>query len=330
MSWLSPSGLYAFGFYEQGNSGLYGVGIFLAGFPEKTVVWTANRDNPPVSSNVTLILTTDGRLILQQQSQTSFVNVVALDQSVSSVAMLDSGNLVFYDSDQQKIWQSFDHPTDTILPGQVLLNNQEIFSSISETDHSTGMFRLMMQRDSNLLLYAVETTEISSYSAYWGTDTLGMGENVTLNLDPDGLLYLRSNTSTFMHNLTGVISEKQKNYFLKLDVDGILRLYSFRLDQRGNGSSVEWAAFYNKCDARGLCGLNSLCVLNDAEAKCVCLPGFNFVNPGNRMAGCHRIYIADSCENKDSMIKYSMKSLENTQWDQFPYFILKTTIKAYL
>jgi len=28
--------------------------IFIAGIPEKTVVWTANRDGPPVSSNATL------------------------------------------------------------------------------------------------------------------------------------------------------------------------------------------------------------------------------------------------------------------------------------
>ncbi|KAE7998016.1 hypothetical protein FH972_002595 [Carpinus fangiana] len=34
--WLSRSGLYAFGFYKQGNG--YAVGIFMAGIPKKTVV----------------------------------------------------------------------------------------------------------------------------------------------------------------------------------------------------------------------------------------------------------------------------------------------------
>ena len=56
-SWLSPSGLYAFGFYKQGNG--YAVGVFLAGIPQNTVVWTANRDNPPVSTKVTLNFTSD-------------------------------------------------------------------------------------------------------------------------------------------------------------------------------------------------------------------------------------------------------------------------------
>uniref|UniRef100_A0A2N9JBM5 Bulb-type lectin domain-containing protein n=1 Tax=Fagus sylvatica TaxID=28930 RepID=A0A2N9JBM5_FAGSY len=49
-SWLSRSGLYAFGFYQQSNG--YAVGVFLAGIPGKTVVWTANRDNPPVLANL--------------------------------------------------------------------------------------------------------------------------------------------------------------------------------------------------------------------------------------------------------------------------------------
>ena len=57
-AWPSPSGLYAFGFYKQAKG--YAVGIFLAGIPQKTVVWTANRDDPPVPSNASLLFTTDG------------------------------------------------------------------------------------------------------------------------------------------------------------------------------------------------------------------------------------------------------------------------------
>ncbi|KAL8110593.1 hypothetical protein AgCh_026357 [Apium graveolens] len=81
-------GLFAFGFHPQGDNS-YGVGIFLAGLGlplHKAVVWTANRDNPLVS-----------------------------EDSISSASMLDTGNFLMYDSSQNKIRQSFDHP-DTILP----------------------------------------------------------------------------------------------------------------------------------------------------------------------------------------------------------------------
>ncbi|KAK1371572.1 Bulb-type lectin domain-containing protein [Heracleum sosnowskyi] len=95
-SWLSPSGLFAFGFYVQGNN-RYRVGIFFAGLAvnNKTVVWTANRDDPPVSDDVTLRLI-DGRLILQHQTQDSTTDIVNPDQSISSVSMLDTGNFMLY------------------------------------------------------------------------------------------------------------------------------------------------------------------------------------------------------------------------------------------
>ncbi|KAM5577604.1 hypothetical protein ABKV19_008115 [Rosa sericea] len=67
-SWLSSSGLYAFGFYEQGNG--YAVGIVLAGVPEKTVVWTANRDDPLVSNNATLLFTSGGLSLQSTQGET--------------------------------------------------------------------------------------------------------------------------------------------------------------------------------------------------------------------------------------------------------------------
>ena len=65
-SWLSPSGLYAFGFYKQGNG--YAVGIFVEGIPQKTVVWTANRDDPPVPADARLTFTSDGQLVLDRKS----------------------------------------------------------------------------------------------------------------------------------------------------------------------------------------------------------------------------------------------------------------------
>jgi len=52
-SWPSPSGQFAFGLYQQGNG--FMVGIWLVGIDDNTVVWTANRDDPPVTSNATTL-----------------------------------------------------------------------------------------------------------------------------------------------------------------------------------------------------------------------------------------------------------------------------------
>lgn len=61
-SWLSPSGLFAFGFYPQVKG--FAIGIWLRNQPNNTIVWTADTDNQPVSSKATLNLTSDGKKLL--------------------------------------------------------------------------------------------------------------------------------------------------------------------------------------------------------------------------------------------------------------------------
>ena len=63
----------------------------------------------------------------------------------------------------QTIWQSFEDPTDTFLASQHLLAFT-LYSSVSEYDHSTGKFRLLMQGDGNLVLYAIGTLLLPEYS----------------------------------------------------------------------------------------------------------------------------------------------------------------------
>ncbi|KAJ7953374.1 G-type lectin S-receptor-like serine/threonine-protein kinase [Quillaja saponaria] len=69
--------------------------------------------------------------------------------SNTSVALLDSGNLVLSDgSTGKKLWQSFDYPTDTLLPGMKLGVNHKtgrnwtLTSWLSENHPSSGPFTL--------------------------------------------------------------------------------------------------------------------------------------------------------------------------------------------
>ncbi|CAI9777585.1 unnamed protein product [Fraxinus pennsylvanica] len=227
-SWLSPSGLYAFGFYELTNG--YAVGVFIAGIPEKTVVWTANRDDPVFPRNANLLLTDDGRLILQQEDRDN-INIASSDRPVVSASMLDNGNFVMYDSSRRITWQSFDYPTDTLLPGQRLPAGEDLVSSASKTNPARGIFRLVMQTDGNLVQYPVEISE-PSY-AYYVSGTWGKGNNVSLNLDNNGHFYL-SDGSSIVSNLTPGQYRTRTIYLVRIDVDGIFRLYSRSLDRQGN------------------------------------------------------------------------------------------------
>jgi tRNA A-37 threonylcarbamoyl transferase component Bud32 len=321
-TWLSRSGLYAFGFYKQGNG--YAVGIFMAGIPEKTVVWTANRDDPPVSSNATLLFASDGRLVLQMGQEQ--VAVVAESSGSASASMLNSGNFVIYNSDREIIWESFDYPTDTLLPGQRLLAGQELISSMSDTHHSSGIFRLKMQHDGNLVQYPVNTPDTAPYSFYTSW-TDGSGDNVTLNLDADGHLYLLNTTSFNIKNISvGGYPTEDTIYLMRLDADGIFRIYSHHLKQKGNWSIV-WSSSNDVCNSRGLCGLNGFCVTNNQKAQCVCLPGFEKVQQGNRTAGCEKSSTAEGCKNKNGDITYNMEEVANTVWEDVSYSVLTVPFK---
>ncbi|KAB1206755.1 G-type lectin S-receptor-like serine/threonine-protein kinase SRK [Morella rubra] len=162
-TWLSRSGLYAFGFYKKGDG--YALGIFIAGIPQKIVVWTANRDDPPLSVDVMLNFTGDGRLVLQSAQGTQPISSFADGVVSASASMLDSGNFVLYGSDNvTELWRSFDHPTDTILATQTL-------------SVPPSIFRAIMQENGWLAMYPVDTLRTIKYG-YSGQGKDGEGTDL--------------------------------------------------------------------------------------------------------------------------------------------------------
>ncbi|GMN46961.1 hypothetical protein TIFTF001_016145 [Ficus carica] len=320
-SWLSNSGLFAFGFYKQGDG--FSVGIFMAGIPQKTVVWTANRDSPPVTSNATLQFTGEGRLVLR--STTGDEQYIGdRDQPASSASMLDSGNLILYSSSGRIIWESFSNPTETLLPTQRLRAGNQLVSSASESDHSSGRFRLKMQNDGNLVQYPVRTP---SY-AYYESGTVGGGDNMSLVFDADIQLYLLNSNGVNIKNITnGEYPTKDRTYLMRIDVDGIFRLYSYNRRQSNSTWSIEWSSSNDKCDPKGICGINAFCVNNDQEADCTCLPGFDFVEKGNWSSGCESTSVAYSCANKSNSVAYDIEVLSNTIWANNAYSVLQVEAK---
>ena len=116
-SWKSPSGDFAFGFYPL-VTGEYLVEIWFDKISEKTLVWSANRDDP-AGKGSSIRLSRTGQLVLTHSNGTEVViyNVTSTD----SASMQDDGNFVLRNSSSGIIWQSFNFPTNTILLGQALL-----------------------------------------------------------------------------------------------------------------------------------------------------------------------------------------------------------------
>ncbi|KAI6691932.1 hypothetical protein NL676_019642 [Syzygium grande] len=317
-SWLSASGFYAFGFYQRGNG--YSLGVFLAGIPLQTVVWTFKRDSPPFPSNATLQFTTDGRLILQSWLPGQFTDVAVPAESAISASMLDSGNFVLYDSNGGIIWQTFDSPTDSLLPGQNLSAGHQLVSSASESDQSSGVFRIKVQHDGNLVQYPVNSIDAPDY-AYWSTETGGIGDNITLHMDGDGFLYLLNPAGQYVSNVTrkGLPSNNMM-YLARIDADGIFRLYSYDTIMKANWSIV-WNSTDDLCSPKGICGLNMYCVTIDPKVNCVCLPGFAPVQEGNWMSGCERNFTQESCKRTGENADYTIQPIANTVWEDDSYSV---------
>ncbi|KAL9373116.1 hypothetical protein Peur_035360 [Populus x canadensis] len=64
-------------------------------------------------------------------------------KSVAGMNLTDMGNLVLFDDNNATVWQSFDHPTDCLLPGQNLMAGQKLTPTVSLSNSTEqGLFSL--------------------------------------------------------------------------------------------------------------------------------------------------------------------------------------------
>lgn len=296
-----------------------------------------------ISSKSMLNLTEQG-LLLQNGNRDSAMNKDLRDDSeenlVSKASMHDSGNFVLYDENSTVIWQSFDHPTDTILGGQNLTAGDHLISSISKSDHSRGCFYLGMQNDGNLVAYPLYS-RFSDLDAYWPSNSWDLTYTPKqLSLSIQGFLCLNMSDeddgdrlclndinkhSKKLHNNTTSI------YRATFDVDGNLRLYEHQFDFESKNSSrvvILWQALNDTCQVKGFCGLNSYCSFNmSGDAVCKCYPGFIPSNTKSVPIDCVQTHSKDDCESiEDRTLLYNFTHFENMHWGDVPYSVIPVLI----
>nr|KYP41141.1 Putative receptor protein kinase ZmPK1 [Cajanus cajan] len=266
------------------------------------MVWMANRENPVNGKRSKLSLLQTGNLVLFDAGQQNVWSSNTVSLALTELRLKDDGNLVLHEfqgGNSLLLWQSFDFPTHTLLPGQPLTRHTQLVSSRSESNHSSGFYKLFFD-DDNVLRLIYDGPDVSS--VYWPNPWLVSWDagRSTYNssrfaaLDSLGR-FLSSDDFTFKTSDYGVVNKRR----LKIDCDGNLRVYTMR-DDESNRWFVSWQARADTCNIHGICGANSVCSY-DAKVgrKCSCLPGHRVKNHSDWSYGCEPLFVF-TCNGSES------------------------------
>ncbi|CAL4954185.1 unnamed protein product [Urochloa decumbens] len=287
---VSAGGVYALGFFTPDGAadGRTYLGIWYASIPgPTTVVWVANRQDPVLTSPASLHLTAGGRLAILDGNNVTVWSSAAPTTGSNITAraaaqLLDTGNLVLRadsnssssDSENSVAWQSFDYPTDTLLPGMKLGVDtrhgitRNITSWRDPTDPSPGDVTFKLVIGGLPQFFLMRGTKRVYTSGPWNGDIL------------TGVPYLKAQAFTF--RVVYSADETYYSYFIRdpsllsrlVVVDGGAAAAQLKRFTLNNGA---WSSFWyyptDQCDYYAKCGAFGYCD-PDRNPVCSCLPGF--------------------------------------------------------
>ncbi|CAL5086956.1 unnamed protein product [Urochloa decumbens] len=288
---VSNSGSFALGFFSPTNSTpakLY-LGIWYNDIPRRTVVWVANRETPvtnSTSSPPSLSLTNTSNLALSDASGRVLWTTNVTASGSAAAVLLDTGNLVVRSPNGTALWQSFEHPADTFLPGMKIwikydnhgerrLHGERMASWNAPDDPSPGSFTYGADPDTLLQVFVWNGTRPVLRSAPWNGFTV------------DG--QYQASSSAYIY--VAIVNTEEDTYLSYSLSDGAAHTryvltYSGEYQlQTWNGSSSAWAVLgrwpYGYCDS------------TMAAPTCRCLDGFEPANAeewsgGVFSRGCRR------------------------------------------
>ncbi|XP_016648024.1 PREDICTED: putative receptor protein kinase ZmPK1 [Prunus mume] len=306
---VSADGVFTAGFHQVGNNSF----CFAIWFTEpsssdhyqnRTIVWMANRDQPVNGKRSKLSLLKTGNLILTDAGQSNVWATTTTSLSPVHLTLQNSGSLVLQKSDHSVLWQSFEFPTDTLLPHQPLTRNTILVSMRSQSNFSSGFYKLFFDND-NLLRLLYDGLQTSS--VYWFEPWLA-GQDAGRSTDNSSRIAVLDSlgnfTSSDKYTLMAADYGAKSQRRLTVDSDGNVRLYSRK--KPGDKWAVSGQVISDPCKIHGVCGVNSVCSYDPGHGrKCSCIPGYRLINHTDWNYGCEPQYNYTCSKGESTFFKLS-------------------------
>ncbi|XP_034678688.1 G-type lectin S-receptor-like serine/threonine-protein kinase At4g27290 isoform X2 [Vitis riparia] len=317
----SVGGSFELGFFSPVDSNNRYVGIWYKKVPTRTVVWVANREFPLTDSSGVLKVTDQGTLVILNGTNGIIWSSNSSQPAINPNAqLLESGNLVVKngnDSDPEKfLWQSFDYPCDTALPGMKFGRNtvtgldRYLSSWKSTNDPSKGNFTYRLDPSGSPQYILRSGLAVTFHSGPWNGLRFSGCPEIRPNPVYKYAFVMNEEEMYYTYELvnSSVISR------LVLNPNGYVQLFTW-ID-RTRGWILYSSAQKDDCDSYALCGAYGSCNINHSP-KCTCMKGFvpKFPNEWNMVDwsnGCVRSTPLD-CHKDEGFVKYSGVKLPDTR-----------------
>ncbi|PON81419.1 S-receptor-like serine/threonine-protein kinase [Trema orientale] len=178
MNWIDNQGLFllsnqsqfAFGFTTTPDDVTKFL-LVIFHMSSQQVVWTANIGNT-VSNSDKFVFDEKGSVYLQKGGSVVW-SIDTGGKPASAMELRDSGNLVLLGDDSSTLWESFRHPTDTLLWGQDFVEGMKL---VSNPDSNNLTYFLEIKSGDMILSVGFETPQ-----PYWS-----MREDIRKTINKDG------------------------------------------------------------------------------------------------------------------------------------------------
>ncbi|CAL5335839.1 unnamed protein product [Camellia sinensis] len=316
---VTSGGSFEMGFFSLGNSQNTYLGIWYKKISPKTIVWVANREIPLVDSSGVLTVSNPGIITLVNSTGNVIWSPNVTGSTQDPVAQLmESGNFVVKDANDTSehfLWQSFDYPCNTLLPGMKLGKNfvtgleHHLSSWKSRDDPAPGEFTYRCDPQG----YPQNILSRGSVDLFRTGPGNGIRFNGRPNLKPNTIyryevVYTKKEVYYHYELLSSVVSR------FVLSPDGVVELWTW-IDR-----TQEWILYLtgptDNCDKYKLCGPNGSCNVRNLPS-CGCLSKFvprNQIEWGDEdwSNGCVRRTTLD-CKSGDGFLKYSQYKMPYTR-----------------